>query len=389
MTDLLSFIKGKTSKKYDDYDVLQSTIRYANRPISNTRTKIITATSSKKFNNMKGGGFALKVGSLNKILLNFRTFAPAVKDKDSNIDYANILEIYNNLVGKSDDYDYNIMSYDNEAEFILAVKTLADESSKVKQEIIEEETSDNPTVTTVPSLTALEVAENATPTEESSTEKPKNVQPKPYETLEVGRPLYHPSQDIKRFGENVIFVNLPDVLDKNKQRSFVMFFTENEEYARRYSGMWSLNKRPVYVHKFNVIKDIPGIKVIDPNMIPDSLENKQLAQGMCGPSEDGIIHGIKIGQPTSDINGGNGEPVTEYYICNPEEYLEHKETWMQFDSTQWVKITDKSSIVVPQTQETTGEEPEPCEEQPCEQIAAEDVVEQESEPTEKPKEEED
>jgi len=168
-----------------------------------------------------------------------------------------------------------------------------------------------------------------------------------YDVIKPGTILYHPSQDVSRFDNSMLFVDVTKVLNKNEQRSFCMFFTPNEEYARRYSGLWSLNKRPVYLHKLKVKegKPITGIKVIDARIVPSNIDNLDLAKRISGPSEDGTINGIKIEQKLD-----NSPPVDEYYICNPEVWFDLVETWMQFGSTEWVKITKDNvrTIQVPQ-----------------------------------------
>lgn len=174
---------------------------------------------------------------------------------------------------------------------------------------------------------------------------PPSVSNRPtYETIQSGTFLYHPSQDIKRFSNSMIFVDVRNVLDKNQQRSFSIFFTPNEEYARRYSGLWSLNKRPVYVHKLQVSRPISGIKIFDASLIPDNMDNLEFSKNICGPSEDGTINGIKVTLPN---NGGH--PISEYYICNPESWFIPVETWMQYGPTEWIKISNdnKNSIMVP------------------------------------------
>lgn len=163
-----------------------------------------------------------------------------------------------------------------------------------------------------------------------------NITKTMYETIEPGTILYHPTQDVSRLGHPMLFVDITKVLDKNKQRSFCMFFTKNEEYAKRFSGLWSLNKRPVYVHKLKVKqgKPITGIKILDSHIIPSNIDNTELAKKISGPSEDGTINGIKIAQKLD-----NNTPIDEYYICNPETLFDTVETWMQLGATEWIKIT--------------------------------------------------
>jgi hypothetical protein len=158
-----------------------------------------------------------------------------------------------------------------------------------------------------------------------------------YATLNVGTILYFPTQDIKNFDDTMMFAKFPNVLDQSKQRTFTMFFTENEEYARRFSGIWSLNKRNVYIHTLRVKTPITRIKIINSKKIPDNINNYDLALGMCGDSIDGAINGIKIEQ-----NIGNAPSVAEYYICNPSAFFEKVETSMQFSGTEWIKIDQKN-----------------------------------------------
>lgn len=126
--------------------------------------------------------------------------------------------------------------------------------------------------------------------------------------------LYHPSHSVKKFNDSIV---------SNNEYSFSLFFTPNEEYAKRYSGLWSLNKRPVFVHKLRVKDDISGIKVLNTNNISD-LDNLDLATKLC--ESKNTINGIKI----------QSEQIDEYYLCNPETLLEIVETWMQIGTDEWV-----------------------------------------------------
>lgn len=152
-----------------------------------------------------------------------------------------------------------------------------------------------------------------------------------YETIKNGAVLFHPSQELQGFSDTMIFVN---IADQCNQRTFSLFFTPNEQYAKRYSGLWSLNKRPVYIHKLRVRTDISGIKIIKAEDVPNGLENLKLAQNICGATVDGHVNGIKIEQ---NINGQ--QSVSEYYICNPDRFFNHISTEMQISSNQWVNIS--------------------------------------------------
>lgn len=157
-----------------------------------------------------------------------------------------------------------------------------------------------------------------------------------YVTIVAGTVLYYPSSDVQAIsGTTPIFVKLPEILDMSKQRSFTLFFTPNLEYARRFAGIQSLNKRDVYVHKLIVVEDIPTIKRIDGNLISKDIDNVDLGRGFCGPSIDGEINGIQIIYETA-----NGT-IEEDYICNPERFMKISSTEMQIDATSWVNISDK------------------------------------------------
>jgi hypothetical protein len=340
MSNLLSFIKQSSSKHNDDYKVLKSAIKFVDDSRTKKSRKVITTK-------LQTGGVSYdKEAALEK----FKYFDENLKNQSN--EYQQLKAALEVVRSADGDQRITIDNFENEQEFDDALKKYSKQSSSN----ITIDTSDLTSDQTTPQTTkitqdtpSVSVEDLGDPNLDENSRK--NKWPKPYDTLTAGTKLFHPSQDIKRFGESLIFVNLPSVLDKNEQRSFVMFFTPNEEYARRYSGMWSLNKRPVYVHEFEVVHEINGIKVIDPNVIPDNMENTKLAHGMCGPSEDGLIHGIKIEQP---LNGD--EKISEYYICRPEEYLKFIGSWMQFGSTEWVEIGKPSTIAVPDKQSKSNQE---------------------------------
>lgn len=179
--------------------------------------------------------------------------------------------------------------------------------------------------------------------EQTETEKNKHMIKTPYEELKPGTIMYHPSEEVKSFSDAMIFTgDIKKVLNREK-RQFCMFFTTNEEYAKRYSGLWSLNKRQVYVHKLKVKpgRSLSGIKVFNANSVPDSITNDELASINYGSSENGMINGIKIEQQLDK------RTLDEYYICHPEQWFDFVETWMQLDSTRWVKFETIRSIDVP------------------------------------------
>ena len=167
-----------------------------------------------------------------------------------------------------------------------------------------------------------------------------NTSAAPFVTIYAGTELYYPSSDVQAIsGTTPIFVKLPELLDMSKQRSFTLFFTPNLEYARRFAGIQSLNKRDVYVHKLRVVEDIPTVKRIDGNLISKDIDNIDLGRGFCGPSIDGEINGIQITYETS-----NGV-IEEDYICNPERFMKIISTEMQVDATSWVNISDNKEHI--------------------------------------------
>lgn len=177
-----------------------------------------------------------------------------------------------------------------------------------------------------------------------------------YTTIKAGSILYHPSASVRQISDDhPIFVNIDEVLDSKEQRTFTMFFTPNREYARRFSGISSLNKRNVYVHKLRAKTDITGIRRINGKLISQETDNVNLASGFCGPNADTYVNGIEITYET--ISGD----IQEYYICNPERFFSLESTEMMFDATTWVDITEGDKIFVPkegyqETEVTLGDE---------------------------------
>jgi hypothetical protein len=156
-----------------------------------------------------------------------------------------------------------------------------------------------------------------------------------YTTIPMGTLLFHPSSDVRTIsGNTALFVKLPKVLDMSKQRSFTMFFTPNREYARRFAGIQSLDKRDVYVHELMATKAIPNIKRIDSDLVEGNIDNIDLGKGFCGPSVDGEINGIHLAYHTA-----KGGVVDEFYICNPERFFEIMTTEMQLNATEWIDIS--------------------------------------------------
>lgn len=242
---------------------------------------------------------------------------------------------YENIKTGMDGLTKTIYLFDSYEDVFNRVKQMADN----QDENISIDNSNNLTEQNTEEL--LELVDALDNTGLDIDESNNKVQIKPYETIRTGTILYHPSQNVKKFNDAMIFVDINQVLDKTRQRSFSMFFTPNEEYARRYSGLWSLNKRAVYVHKLHVKRNITGVKVFDASIIPDNMDNLDLAKQVCGPSEDGVINGIKIEQAIE-----NNNVVDEYYICNPESYFDFVETWMQFGSTEWIKISKENTQTI-------------------------------------------
>lgn len=325
MSDLLNYIKMQRNKGLDDYTVLQSTKNFY--------------TNYGK-NNMIGGEYYLTSLEKQEVLQSLASI-------DKNLPgYVSL-----NIAAESD--TGLIQYYDSFDE----IKTYL---AEMKRRTTEEKINKTAATEIHAELSALDRPEfqpdiqpefqqgsqpgieaNSRPTAEKTT-----VIVDTYATLNPGDYLYYPTQNIKQFDDTMIFVDIPKVLNQTKQRSFTMFFTTNEEYARRYSGIWSLNKRPVYVHKLVVKKGMPitHIKVINSKKISDNIGNDELAHGMCGDSIDGYINGIKV-----ENTLGENASVEEYYICNPSLFLDHVETWMQFSATEWIKISKENikTIQVP------------------------------------------
>lgn len=148
-------------------------------------------------------------------------------------------------------------------------------------------------------------------------------------TLNPGVLLYYPSGNANAGKFNDSMILAINESDQSKQLPFTMFFTPNMEYAKRFSGLWSLNERPVYIHVYSVKKDKPitRIKEIKPQMVSNSLEEQ-----ICKNN----INGIRIKYMSDNEN------IEEYYICNPILFFDYIETWKQSDSKEWIKITKEN-----------------------------------------------
>ena len=168
-----------------------------------------------------------------------------------------------------------------------------------------------------------------TTTNVSDLEQPKKQS---LRTLKAGETLWHPSLDVQRFNSSMIFANVEEVLNQGKKRSFTIFFTTDEHYAKQYAGLWSLNKRDVYLHKLELKKDLEGIKQIDGTLLMNkSINNIDFSSNMCGDSVDGYINAIEV----------TNKDISEYYICNPSAFFDNSsvETYMLMGPNEWAKLT--------------------------------------------------
>lgn len=340
MTDLLNYIKTQKNKGHDDYTVLQSTKSFSKR-IANIR-----AQNNKRYaESMIGGGsYALTDEEKIEVLKSLETI-------DANVDG------YEQLKAAAQNIDGTIEGYDDFDQVTKKLGEMAAASSTTTKQQDDGARADPLDVTTDALVDNEDDVNTSAEKEKQTLKGPKiektTVQVETYATLNPGDYLYYPTQDIKQFDDSMMFVDIPKVLNQTEKRSFTMFFTPNEEYARRYSGLWSLNKRDTYVHKLVVKKGMPikRIKVINSKKISDAVNNDVLAHNMCGDSVDGFINGIKIEQSLGD----NNPSVAEYYICNPSLFFDHVETWLQFDATTWVMISPSNTrtIQVPPNQVAT------------------------------------
>ena len=169
-----------------------------------------------------------------------------------------------------------------------------------------------------------------------------------YEYLTEGLELYHPTTEVRSFSKEMIFTNdLPKIMNLSTERKLCVFFTTEFEYAKRFSGLWSLNKRNVYIHKLRVKKLLPEprVKVFDSRLIQSDISNQDLASSIYGITDSGMINGIKIVSTLQD-----GSKIDEYYICHPETLFTVEETWMQIDQITWAKIDVISNINIKKTE---------------------------------------
>lgn len=322
MSDLLNYIKLQKNKGLDQYTVLKSARRFSQRR---------NANDSKFSQGMRGGApYTLTDTEKAEVHTALKTMNPSVDG-------------YAELVAAAQG-DGTLENYDD---YEMVKSKLAQMKGESGQSLIQQEEDEEAAPLTLENTELVDVDEPVITKEIRQIKGPgadkTTIQIETYATLNPGDVLFYPTQDIKHFDDAMMFVDIPKVLDQSKQRSFTMFFTPNEEYARRYSGIWSLNKRPVYVHKLAVKKGMPinRIKIVNSKKIGDSISNDELAHGMCGDSIDGFINGIKIEQTL-----GDKASVEEYYICNPANFFDHLETWMQFSATEWVKISKENTKTI-------------------------------------------
>jgi hypothetical protein len=318
MSELLNYIKTQKNKGMDDYMILQSTKRFSHR-------NAYGGANTKKDKTQKHmvGGYQLTKEEKEQVRLSLDTI-------DANADGYSELSL-----ATMDSGDGTLEEYENFDAVLAKLDNMRKESSATQQQESKDEQNQALGIETDNLIENQEIVPINIPEEDKTT-----VQVDAYSTLKPGDILFYPTQDIKQFDDTMMFADITQVLDQSKKRSFTMFFTPNEEYARRYSGIWSLNKRPVYVHKLVVKqgKPIDRIMILNSKKIADSVNNNDLAHGMCGDSVHGYINGIKIEQTL-----GNNPSVEEYYICNPSLFFDHVETWMQFTATEWVKISGENT----------------------------------------------
>jgi hypothetical protein len=341
MSDLLNYIKTQKNKGLDDYTILQSTINMS----KNNNIRKNKKLSYKKIS-MTGGNFTLTAADRKQINV-------ALEQIDPNND------TYKTLKAAADTQeDLELDGYDNISNVLEKINSLP----KKTPDVINTALPDGNAVEGSADETAIGDDMSQTNTGDNGNSATNNDI---YVTLNPGDILYFPTETIKQFDENMLFVDVPEVLDQSTQRSFTMFFADDKAYAKRFAGIWSLNKRPVYLHKLAVKEGRPitRIKRISSKIISDKVNNNKLAHGICGQSVDGTIHGIKI-EATY-----NKKTVAEYYICNPSEYFTCEATWMINGSTDWIQIypstvddddrLDEAEPIEPQGQDLEPEQIEP------------------------------
>jgi len=335
MSELLNYIKMQKNKGLDDYTILQSTKSFSHR-------NAYGGANTKKYKTQKQmvGGYTLTEEQKKQVHLSLDTFV------------SNDNEYSKFLMASMPSGNGNIDGYNDFNAVMEKLKSMAEKSSATQQQESKDKENQNIAIETGKLGNAIE-EQKINPINISEKDKTA-INVDAYSTLNSGDILFYPTQDIKQFDDTMMFADITQVLDQSEKRSFTMFFTPNEEYARRYSGIWSLNKRPVYVHKLVVKKGktIDRILILNSKKIADSINNNDLAHGMCGDSVHGYINGIKIEQTL-----GEKASVEEYYICNPSLFFEHVETWMQFTATEWVKISGENTktINVPLNDDNTAD----------------------------------
>lgn len=337
MSELLSFIRAERNRGKNDFSILQSTKKYTRTINSNNMKGAGAGTYTLKNDEPKTVLAALEVLPTKDVADYQKLFSAASAETQQPIDgFDSFEEIQQRLSAMSVEAGSAVSGEPDASAMGMDTAPMDDQPPLSGDEVFMDDSGD------------VDMGISATgPNMDNTT----TVQVTGYETIEPGTELYHPSIDVGKIAASMVLVDTPQVLDHNKQRSFSVFFTPSEEYARRFSGLWSLNKRPVFVHKVRVKENAPitKVRIIDADSIPDNIENLDFAKRLCGDSLDGFVNGIKINQ--TFVNGQ--DPIAEYYICNPALFFERVETWMQFRSTQWIKISPEntSSIIVPKNGE--------------------------------------
>ena len=304
MSDLLNYIKSQKNKGLDDYTILQSTVNMSKNNNIRNHKKILYKKKS-----MIGGKFTLTADDKAKIN------AALAEIDESN-------EAYGIFKAAVDDTEaHELEGYDNIDNVLEKIKSLPKKTpAVVNTDLPEDKTADaTDDATDDASADATANTSAGTMADADNMNQNNNI----YVTLNPGDVLYFPTETIKDFDENMMFVDVTEVLDQSVQRSFTMFFTDDKAYAKRFAGIWSLNKRLVYLHKL-VVKEgrpITRIKRFSSKIISDKVKNITLGHNLCGLGIDGTIHGIKIEASF------NKKTVAEYYICNPSEYFTRETTF--------------------------------------------------------------
>lgn len=128
--------------------------------------------------------------------------------------------------------------------------------------------------------------------------------------IRKGTILYYVSPYENKNTQNITTNIFAKLFGKNGDIFLDMFFTDNKEYAERFSNIATCNNRTAQIHEAEVIQDIKVFKINGKTFNRDIIQELYNAD----------INGIEISCGYLE----KGADIKEYYIRNPEIFLCYK-----------------------------------------------------------------